>query len=165
LVGAAIVCSFFVVALQAPAMAKTATRIAEQAQKASVVPDAGVYDIYQNHSWLWGKNGAGFFAVRQRAFDAWTSDKGKQGYGEGIWFIPGGGKLCYRATWHGSWGASSSMSCFEHRQAGRVIYQRKAPNGEWYVFRSSHRNRGDVFANVKYGDYVTRKQNRIKARH
>ncbi|MER8443454.1 DUF995 domain-containing protein [Mesorhizobium sp. M1066] len=117
-----------------------------------MVPDEGVYQIYQNHSWLWGKKGAGFFAVKQRQFDAWTHDKGKSGYGDGMWFIPGGGKLCWRAKWHGSWGVKGSMTCFEHRQAGKVIYQRKAPDGDWYVFKR-----------LKHGDYVTRKQNRIKA--
>jgi hypothetical protein len=46
-----------------------------------------------------------------------------------------------------------------------VIYQRRLPDGDWYVFRSSHRNRGDEFNKVKYGDYVTGKQARIKAKH
>ncbi|WP_348631675.1 DUF995 domain-containing protein [Mesorhizobium sp. M7A.F.Ca.CA.002.09.1.1] len=50
-------------------------------------------------------------------------------------------------------GVKGSMTCFEHRQAGKVIYQRKAPDGDWYVFKR-----------LKHGDYVTRKQNRIKAR-
>ncbi|TPM39695.1 DUF995 domain-containing protein [Mesorhizobium sp. B2-3-4] len=163
-VGAAFGCCVLVLTFQVPAMAKTGTKLAEQAQKAAVVPDESIYQIYQNHSWLWGRNGAGFFAVKQREFDAWTSDKGLQGYGEGIWFIPGGGKLCYRAQWHGSWGVKGSMTCFEHRQAGKVIYKRKAPDGEWYIFRSSHRNRGDEITKLKYGDYVTRKQKRIKAR-
>ncbi|MER8490999.1 DUF995 domain-containing protein [Mesorhizobium australicum] len=53
---------------------------------------------------------------------------------------------------------------FFHRQTGKAIYKRKSPDGEWYVFRSSHRNRSDESMKLKYGDYVTGKQNRIKAR-
>ncbi|RVD47182.1 MULTISPECIES: DUF995 domain-containing protein [unclassified Mesorhizobium] len=163
-VGAAFACSVLVLALQVPATAETAAKIAEQAQKGAVVPDEGVYQIYQNHSWMWGNHGAAFFAVRQRQFNAWSTEKGQPGYGDGTWFIPGGGKLCYRAQWHGAWGVKGSMTCFEHRQTGKAIYKRKSPDGEWYVFRSPHRNRSDEFMKLKYGDYVTRKQSRIKAR-
>ncbi|MER8749585.1 DUF995 domain-containing protein [Mesorhizobium sp. M1050] len=162
--GAAFACSVVVLAFHIPSTADAATTIAEQAQKATAIPDDGVYRIYQNHSWLWAKKGAGFFAVKQRQFDAWTYDKGNPGYGDGMWFIPGGGKLCYRAQWHGSWGVKGSMTCFEHRQAGKVIYKRKSPDGEWYVFRSSHRNRSDESMKLKYGDYVTKKMNLIKAK-
>ena len=157
--GAALACSVPVLAFQVPAVAKPATKIAEKAQKAAVGPDAGVYQIYQNHSWRWGNHGAAFFAVKQRQFDAWSTEGGKPSFGDGIWFLPGSGKLCFRAKWHGSWGAKGSMTCFEHRQAGKVIYQRRSPNGEWYEFRSA-RGKSDV----KYGDRVSRKLKRIKAR-
>nr|WP_296736145.1 DUF995 domain-containing protein [Mesorhizobium sp.] len=157
--GAAFACSVFVLSLQASAMAKDANKIDGQAAKAAAVSDEGVYQLYQNHSWLWGKNGAAFFAVKQRQFDAWTSDKGKPGYGDGIWFIPGGGKLCYRATWHGAWGAKASMTCFEHRQAGKIIYQRKLPDGDWYAFRDRHGK-----SQLRYGDYASGKMKRIKAK-
>lgn len=70
-----------------------------------------------------------------------------------MWFIPGGGKMCYHAKWYGSWGVKGSTTCFEHRQAGNVVYQRKSPDGDWYVFKR-----------LKYGDYVTTKQTRIKAK-
>ncbi|MEO5759605.1 MAG: DUF995 domain-containing protein [Mesorhizobium sp.] len=155
-------CSALIITLQAPAMAKTATKVAELAMKADVVSDEGIYQMYQNRTWLWGRDGAGYFAVKRRQFSAWTSDKGKQGYGDGIWFIPGGGKLCFRAKWHGAGGDSNALSCFEHRQSGRILYQRRASGGEWYVFRSGHRNLADAFFQIKSGDYVTRKQTRIK---
>lgn len=162
-IGTAFACSVVFFAFQLPATAKTAAQIADQAMKAEVVPDEGIYQMYQNRSWLWGRNGAGYFAVQRRQFSSWTSDKGKLGYGDGIWFIPGGGKLCFRAKWHGAGGDANALACFEHRQAGRVLYQRKSPDGVWYVFRSSHRNMADEFLKLKSGDYVTKKENRIKA--
>ncbi|RUX32886.1 DUF995 domain-containing protein [Mesorhizobium sp. M7A.F.Ca.US.011.01.1.1] len=164
-IGTALACSIGLFAFQLPATAKTATKIAEQAMRAEVVPDEGIYQMYQNRSWLWGREGAGYFAVQRRQFSAWTSDKARKlGYGDGIWFIPGGGKLCFRAKWHGAGGDSNALSCFEHRQAGRILYQRRVPDGEWYVFRSSHRNLADAFMQLKHGDYVSRKQSRIKAK-
>ena len=163
-IGTAVACSIGVFAFQLPAAATTAAQVAEMASQAEAVPDAGIYQMYQNRSWLWGQNGAGFFAVQRRQFSAWTSDKGKLGYGDGIWFLPGGGKLCFRAKWHGAGGDADALTCFEHRQAGRVVYQRKIPDGDWYVFRSSDRNMADEFMKVKYGDYATWKQNRIKAK-
>ena len=162
-IGTALACSIAVLAFQIPAVAKTAAQVADLAEKAEAVPDEGIYQMYQNRSWLWGRNGAGYFAVQRRQFSAWTSDKGKPGYGDGIWFIPGGGKLCFRAKWHGAGGDSNALTCFEHRQSGRVVYQRKLPDGDWYVFRSSHRNLADEFMKLKHGDYVSWKQKRIKA--
>ena len=156
LVGAALACSVFVVAA---ATAKAANKADDQASRAAALSDAGIYQLYQNHSWIWGKNGTAFFSAKQRQFDAWTSDKGKPGYGDGIWFIPGGGKVCYRATWHGGWGSKKSMTCFEHRQAGNVIYQRKLPDGEWYAFKDRHGQ-----SKLRYGDYASGAMKRIKAK-
>ncbi|TGQ51718.1 DUF995 domain-containing protein [Mesorhizobium sp. M1C.F.Ca.ET.193.01.1.1] len=159
LVGAALACSVFVIGSQAPATAKAANKADDQASRAAALSDAGIYQLYQNHSWLWGKTGTAFFSAKQRQFDTWTSDKGKPGYGDGIWFIPGGGKVCYRATWHGGWGSKKSMTCFEHRQAGNVIYQRKLPDGEWYAFKDRH-----GLSKLRYGDYASGKMKRIKAK-
>lgn len=64
-------------------------------------------------------------------------------------------------AWRG--GDSNAVTCFEHRQSGKVLYQRKLPDGDWYVFRSSHRNSADEFMKLKYGDDVSRKQKRIEA--
>lgn len=160
-IGTAFACSIAVVAFHLPATAKTA-QIADKAEQAEAVPDEGIHQIYQNRSWLWGRKGAGYFAVQRRQFSAWTADKGALGYGDGTWFIPGGGKLCFRAIWHGGSGDAKALTCFEHRQAGKVLYQRRLPDGDWYVFRNAHRNLADEFWKVRSGDYVTRKQSRIK---
>ncbi|RWE77499.1 DUF995 domain-containing protein [Mesorhizobium sp.] len=157
-VGAALACSVFVIGLQDTAIAKAANRIGDKAAKATAVSDEGIYQLYKNRTWRWGNHGAAFFAVGKRQFTA-RSTEDKPSYGEGIWFMPGGGKLCFRATWRGSWGAKTSLSCFEHRQAGKVIYQRKFPSGDWYEFRES---RGKL--DLRNGDYASKKVKRFKAK-
>ena len=158
LLGAALACSVFVVGPQGAAMAKAANRIDAKVAKAAVVSDEDVYQLYKNRSWRWGNHGAAYFAVQKRQFTAWSTEGGKS-YGEGIWFMPGSGKLCFRATWHGSWGAKTSLSCFEHRQAGKVIYQRESPGGAWYEFRNRHGK-----SDLRNGDYASRKVKRFKAK-
>lgn len=140
-------------------MAKSVNTVDAQASKAAVVTDEGVYQLYKNRSWRWGNHGAAYFAVRKRQFTAWSTEHGKPTYAEGIWFIPGNGKLCFRAAWHGSWGAKTSLGCFEHRKAGKVIYQRKSPGGDWYEFRD-RRGKSDL----RNGDYASSKMKRIKAK-
>ncbi|RWM07820.1 MAG: DUF995 domain-containing protein [Mesorhizobium sp.] len=157
-VGAALACSVFVIGLQDAAMAKVAHRIGDKTAKATTVSDEGIYQLYKNRSWRWGNHGAAFFAVPKRQFTAWSTEGGKS-YGEGIWFMPGSGKLCFRATWHGSWGAKTSLSCFEHRQAGKVIYQRKSPSGDWYEFKDRHGK-----SDLRNGDYASKKVKRFKAK-
>ncbi|AZO33290.1 DUF995 domain-containing protein [Mesorhizobium sp. M2A.F.Ca.ET.037.01.1.1] len=156
-VGAALVCSVFVIGLQDAAMAKAANRIGDKAAKATAVSEEGIYQLYKNRSWRWGNHGAAFFAVSKRQFTAWSTED-KPSDGEGIWFMPGSGKLCFRATWRGSWGAKTSLSCFEHRQAGKVIYQRRSPSGDWYEFRD-RRGKSDL----RNGDYASKKVKRFKA--
>ncbi|WFP61913.1 DUF995 domain-containing protein [Mesorhizobium sp. WSM4904] len=158
-VGAMLGCFVLVVGLQAAAQAKSANRIADQASKAAIVSDEAIYQLYKNHSWLWGNHGAAYFAVGKRQFTAWSTEDGKPSYGEGIWFMPGGGKLCFRASWHGSWGAKTSLSCFEHRQAGKVIYQRKSPDGAWYAFKDRHGK-----SDLRNGDHASTKAKRFKAK-
>jgi hypothetical protein len=157
-VGAALACSVFVIGLQDAAMAKVAHRIGDKTAKATTVSDEGIYQLYKNRSWRWGNHGAAFFAVPKRQFTAWSTEGGKS-YGEGIWFMPGSGKLCFRATWHGSWGAKTSLSCFEHRQAGKVIYQRKSPSGDWYEFKDRHGK-----SDLRNGDYASKNVKRFKAK-
>lgn len=140
-------------------MAKTVKKTGDLAAKATAVSDEGIYQLYKNRSWLWGNHGAAYFAVAKRQFAAWSTEDGKPSYGEGIWFMPGSGKLCFRATWHGSWGAKTSLSCFEHRNSGKVIYQRKSPAGEWYAFKDRHGK-----SDLRNGDYASRKVKRFKAK-
>ncbi|EFL88157.1 conserved hypothetical protein [Ahrensia sp. R2A130] len=80
-------------------------------------------------------------------------------YGEGNWYLPGKGKMCFRAIWHGGGGSARAVTCFSHHIAGRRIYQRREPDGEWYIFKNNPTRMKDEIRKVRYGDYV---QHRLK---
>jgi hypothetical protein len=121
-----------------------------------------LFKLYNNRSWIW-KDGAGYFAVRQRQFSAWTGEK-KGSYGLGRWFLTEPGKLCFRAIWYADTGKASALTCFSHRQKGNVIFQKREPDGDWYPFKTVPARRGDEYRNVRPGDYVTARFNRMRAK-
>ncbi|WP_163272976.1 DUF995 domain-containing protein [Chelativorans alearense] len=122
-----------------------------------------VYQIYANRSWIW-KEGAGFFAVKKREFSAWSHEGGAPSYGVGRWFITSPGKLCFRAEWRAMDGSAPAVTCFSHREKDGVIYQKREPDGEWYVFRQMPARMSDEYAKLRRGDYVVTRMRRIEAR-
>lgn len=139
--------------------AKTVKSLAKAAEPMTT---AQLYALYANRSWIWNKE-AGHFAIRKRRFSsAGTLRSGK--YAEGIWYLPGRGKVCFRAVWHGDWGAAKKRTCFEHRADRRKIYQKRLPDGEWYVFRNAPPRRGDEARKLKRGNYVAYRFRKNQAR-
>ncbi len=126
------------------------------AEAARPLSYAELHALYDNKSWIW-KDGAGFFGVSKRAFTSWTGAGKDRSYGEGRWFLPGDGKLCFRATWFAKDGNAAATTCFEHRTDGRNIYQRRLPDGEWYVFRHQPPRADDEARKLKPGDYVKKR--------
>lgn len=124
---------------------------------------AELYQLYGQKSWIW-KEGAGYFSVQARRFIAWSKENGKPSYGVGRWFITGPGKLCFRAEWHARDGSSPATTCFSHAKRGGVIYQRREPDGAWYVFKNARVRSDDEFAKLRRGNYVGASLNRIEAR-
>ena len=121
-----------------------------------------VYQLYANRSWTW-KEGAGYFAAKKRTFTAWSREGGKSSYAQGRWFITERGKLCFRAEWHAADGSAPATTCFSHRVKKGVIYQRREPDGEWYVFKHARARTSDEFAKLRRGDHVGSPMNRIAA--
>jgi hypothetical protein len=112
-----------------------------------------IHALYGQKSWIW-KEGAGYFSVRERRFTAWSKENGKPSYGVGRWFIPEPGKLCFRADWHAKDGSAPATTCFNHAKRGKVIYQKREPDGEWYVFKHRRTRADDEFAKLRRGNYV-----------
>lgn len=112
-----------------------------------------LFAVFNNQTWQW-ETGGGFFAARQRAFIAWSSEGGKPSYGEGRWFTTGAGKFCFRAKWTSLDGAANAVTCFSHRINGNTIFQKREPDGEWYVFKHAKRTKGDEYMKLKKGNYV-----------
>ncbi|MCA1443453.1 DUF995 domain-containing protein [Ensifer sp. IC4062] len=133
------------------------------AQNATPLTHGELYKLYGQKSWIW-KAGAGYFSVRERRFTAWSKENGSPSYGVGRWFITGPGKLCFKADWHAKGGSAPATTCFSHRKQGRLILQKREPNGEWYVFKSAPAQRDDEFAKLRRGNYVSARLNRIEAR-
>ncbi|WP_026621942.1 hypothetical protein M728_005000 (plasmid) [Ensifer sp. WSM1721] len=145
------------------------TSIAEAAARradgkiAAPLTHTELYNLYGQRSWIW-KEGAGYFSVRQRRFTAWSREKGAPSYGVGRWFITEPGKLCFTADWHAKSGSAPATTCFSHRKRGGVIYQKREPDGEWYVFKHARPRSGDEFTKLRRGNYVSDRLETIQAR-
>ncbi|RCW80859.1 DUF995 domain-containing protein [Phyllobacterium bourgognense] len=118
--------------------------------------------LYGNHSWIW-KDGAGYFAVKQREFKAWTGE-GAGSYGTGHWFVTDPGKLCFKAMWYAKTGKADALTCFSHRKKGNTIFQKREPNGEWYAFKTSPGSASDEYRKVQAGDYATARFDRMRTK-
>ncbi len=122
-----------------------------------------IHALYGQKSWIW-KEGAGYFSVQQRRFTAWSKENGKPSYGVGRWFITDPGKLCFKADWHAKDGSAPATTCFSHRKRGNVIYQKREPDGEWYVFKHRRTRANDEFAKLRRGNYVSARLGAIQTR-
>lgn len=114
-----------------------------------------LYRIYGNRSWLW-EDGAGFFKVSERAFTAWSKRGSESSYADGTWFLTERGRLCFRASWNAVGGSAKALTCFEHRDGDGTIYQRRLPDGEWYVFSHAKPRAYDEIRKLRRGDHVRR---------
>jgi hypothetical protein len=123
-----------------------------RAPRGTAMSASEVYWLYKDRTWLWDE-GAGYFAGNRR-FTAWSGDGRSASYADGRWLVTEKGRMCFSATWRFQGGEKPNVTCFAHRKAGRVIYQRKEPSGSWYVFRNSPRKRTDESAKLVRGDRV-----------
>ena len=122
-----------------------------------------LFQLYHSRSWLW-KDGAGYFSPKQRRFIAATGAGSTASFGDGRWFLTDPGKLCFRATWTAKSGSAPALTCFSHRRWGANVYQKREPDGEWYLFKHSPIRKGDEYAKVRPGDHIGSRFERTKAR-
>ncbi|MBB3388498.1 hypothetical protein FHT82_001221 [Rhizobium sp. BK275] len=135
----------------------------EQKKAATPTPlNAGeLYAIYADKTWTWD-TGGGRFIGEDRRFVAWVNDGGKQSFAEGRWVVDDLGQMCMRATWTNNEGAARASTCFGHRKIGNTIYQRRQPNGDWYVFRHASAKADDEFRKLVPADTVSLKARELK---
>ncbi|MDL2398742.1 DUF995 domain-containing protein [Rhizobium mayense] len=119
-----------------------------------------VFQLYYNRTWIW-KNGAGYFAAKQRDFRAWSGE-GTGSVGVGHWFTTDTGKLCFRATWYAQTGSAPALTCFSHRKRGNVIFQKREPDGDWYAFKTTPAKADDEYLKVRPGDHATAGYKRMR---
>ena len=144
-------CAAAMLAFSSPALA-TGASIQSQADKSAPVGAEDLYKLYRDKTWVWS-NGAAYFASNGE-FDGWSRSGGEAAYGKGRWWVNFLGGMCIKAAWHTKAGAHTSLTCFSHREDGRVLYQKKEPGGDWFVFRSSPGKVDDEFLRLEGGNRI-----------
>lgn len=144
-------------------VAASAAPSAATIKQAEPLGNEDLYRLYSQRSWMW-KDGAGYFAVPQRRFSAWTGKGRSASYGVGSWFIADAGKLCFKADWYARSGTAPALTCFSHRRKGNVIFQKREPEGDWYVFANAPIRKGDEVTKLRRGDYVLARLSKVEGR-
>lgn len=138
-------------------------KVATAAQLATPMKTDELFDLYHNRSWIWN-DGSGYFSSKNRRFIASTGRGQTASYAEGRWFLTDPGKLCFKADWHTAKGAAPALTCFSHREKGGTVYQRREPDGQWYVFKNAAAKTATEYSKVRRGDYVSARFNEVEAR-
>lgn len=108
--------------------------------------------LYANKSWFW-KDGVAFFN-RSGKFVASTGSKQKPNTVKGGWSAYKNGKICFSGDWKtGEW-ASFDSTCFLHKVVNGNIYQRRLPDGDWYIFKHAKTRKTDEYRKIVAGNYV-----------
>jgi hypothetical protein len=100
-----------------------------------------VIDLYAGKSWHWS-DGVGYFAPKGQ-FSAFAGSGRDRTTVKGDWEVLDGGRLCFAGVWTGRSGRSFAKICFLHKIRDGLIYQRRMPKGEWYVFKHDPEEEGD----------------------
>lgn len=113
-----------------------------------------VEHLYANRTWLWEKNGAGYFSENKHGRKHFVA-RTQTGYGEGDWYVTSGGELCMRALWTSKNDrGTGAINCFLHREKDGVVYQRPSLGGQWYVFRNNPVRKNDGVRKLVKGNRV-----------
>jgi len=118
--------------------------------------------LVKGRSWQWS-DGAGYFSDEGRRFTAFTRSKNSATYAEGRYRLTDDGRLCFIAVWHGAGGEADATTCFLHKQADGVIYQRRQDGGDWYPFQHTPLLETDEYAKFTNKDLVSSEYAKIKA--
>ncbi|HEY9212293.1 MAG TPA: DUF995 domain-containing protein [Ancylobacter sp.] len=124
------------------------------AASAAPLTSSELYQLYSNKSWVW-PDGSGYFSSNQRRFIAVAGTGSTASYAVGRWFLSHPGKLCFRARWYARIGHGMDTTCFSHRVKDGVVFQKREPDGVWYVFKHASTNNSDEYAKLRRGDYVS----------
>jgi len=113
-----------------------------------------LYVLYRDRSWQW-PDGAGRLETEGRRFTAIAGSGEEVSWAEGRWLVTDRGRMCLDAEWHASAGTFPDRTCFDHRLDGGTVYQRRAPSGDWYVFKHSPAEAGDGSTRLVREDLVS----------
>ena len=123
-------------------------------EKAKPVSASELSDLFGDRTWRWGAGGARFVAERRKLV-AYSEEGGNSTVAEGHWEGTDSGLLCLVARWTTKASEASKRTCFRHVRDRGTIFQRREPNGDWYVFRSNRPKPEDEFAKLIKEDTIT----------
>src|SRR6185503_4357550 len=92
-------------------------------------------------SWSWS-DGFGYFGPKGQ-FSAFAGSGRDRTTVKGAWEVLDGGRLCFAGVWVARSGRRSARTCFLHKMREGHIYQRRLPNGNWYIFKHNPEQEGD----------------------
>ncbi len=128
---------------------------------ARVMTGVELYMLYRDRSWIW-RDGAGHMQSDDRRFTAWAESDSGQLWAEGRWIVTDSGRLCLQADWHAPSVVYPNRTCFSHAVDGGTIYQRRLPDGDWYVFKHAKPLPDDEFGKLSRADVVSSQIERIR---
>jgi hypothetical protein len=135
--------------------------IGDEAAKARYLTAKELTSMYAGQTWQWDNNGAAYFAPN-RTLIAWANNGIKAAYADGSWSASDQGRFCSNTTWHGRSGNAQSVTCWETRIDEKTIYQRKLPDGKWYILAHFPARTDDGIQKLEPGDHVSGSYQRNK---
>jgi len=141
--------------------AQPVDEVAQQAEAGEYLTVGQLLDLYYGRTWRW-TDGAGYYSSKERGFRAYSGKGATSSYATGKWFITDRGRVCTKATWTSLKWKGNVRECLEHRTDGRRVFQRKLPNGPWYVFKNTPSRAGDVYNQLVPGDQASAAYERNK---
>lgn len=115
--------------------------------------------IYSDKTWQWTAGGVRFIG-KDRRMIAFSEKPGKATFAEGTWTLDDDGRLCLVAVWVTKEGSGPANTCFRHVRDRGTIYQRREPDGNWYIFKTYIPKPGD--AKLLKEDTVSPNMDRLK---
>ncbi|MCB4771942.1 DUF995 domain-containing protein [Ancylobacter sp. Lp-2] len=136
------------------AYAQAAAPVAMKPNPTGMPSVTGIDALYSGKSWIWS-DGAAYFSPN-RKFVAWAGSGKDVSYVQGTWWVSPLGWVCFQGLWHANGPSGRNSTCFSHRMGPeQVMYQRKEPGGDWYVFKHAQPMAGDEYAKFKAGDLAS----------
>lgn len=117
--------------------------------------------IYSDKTWKWSAGGARFIGKGRRLI-AFSDKPGKATFAEGRWKLDNEGRLCLVAVWVTQEGSAPANTCFQHVRDRGTIYQRREPDGDWYIFKTYRPKPEDEYAKLVTEDTVSPNIARLK---
>ena len=112
--------------------------------------------LYAGRTWLWKKNGAGFFSIDENGRKRFVA-RTRTGYGKGDWYVTSGGNSACAPVGPPRTivaAAPSPASCIARRMA--LFTNGPTLGGQWYVFRNNPVGKNDEARKLVKGDRVSK---------